>query len=151
MESRVRGVCSGRRWVKDKKLEHDIILTDWQPYHLLPKFINLSDICVNLFRLNRITRDIIPTKIFQYQACGKPVPAYPLPGMDHFLRDEGDGVLYANDFDDAVSTLCAMFRDRDRASHIGRNGHALVNERYSWRGIARTISEELVSVVKKGG
>src|SRR5262249_15136183 len=51
----------------------NVIFTGMQPYSRLPEFIRSSAVCINPFELNGITEKILPTKLFQYLACGKPV------------------------------------------------------------------------------
>src|SRR5437867_5577217 len=62
-----------------------IIFGGLYPYSALPDVIRSSDVCINPFELNGITRNILPTKLFQYLACGKPVVATRLPGTVPFL------------------------------------------------------------------
>lgn len=129
--------------IHKNNMEESIILTDWQPYELLPDFINLSDICINLFGINSITRDIIPTKLFQYLSCAKPVVAFPLPGTMEILRGEQDGIVYAKDNNDALNIIIDLLKNRTKIQRIGENGYRLVKERYDWEKIANDI---LVSV-----
>src|SRR5207247_11395214 len=74
----------------------NIVFTGLQPYSLLPDIIRSSDICINPFELNAITRDILPNKIFQYLAIGKPFVATRLPGTERFLSGEEDAGLYTS-------------------------------------------------------
>jgi glycosyltransferase involved in cell wall biosynthesis len=82
-----------KQLVRDLKLEDSVILTGFQPYEMMPQYINLADICINPFQVNDTTRDIMPGKILQYLACGKPVIATPLPGMKAVISDEERGVM----------------------------------------------------------
>lgn len=125
--------------IHKNNMEESIILTDWQSYELLPDFINLSDICINLFAINSITCDIIPTKLFQYLSCGKPVVAFPLPGTMDILRGEQDGIVYAKDDNDALNIIIDLLKNRTKIQRIGENGYRLVKERYDWEKIAKDI------------
>jgi glycosyltransferase involved in cell wall biosynthesis len=76
-------------------LEKHIKMAGFINYLDLPDYINLGDICINLFELTDVTRNIIPSKIYQYLACGKPVVATKLPGMmDIFPEGSSKGVFY---------------------------------------------------------
>lgn len=69
-------------------------VTGHMPYEEMPRLINLATVCINPFELNATTELIMPTKILQYMACGKPTLATPLPGMVNTL-DYHDGVCYS--------------------------------------------------------
>ncbi|MCP4349060.1 MAG: glycosyltransferase family 4 protein [Desulfobacterales bacterium] len=125
--------------VQKKNLEKNIILTDWQNYDLLPDFINLSDIGLNLFKINDITRDIIPTKLFQYLACAKPIVAFPLPGTLPILKNEQDGIVYADNSENALNIIIDLFKNHDKAEQIGKNGYHLMNAEYEWKKIAESM------------
>jgi glycosyltransferase involved in cell wall biosynthesis len=53
----------------------------------------MADVCLLYFDLKPITRHIVPIKIYEYMASGKPVLASPLPAV---MRDvpPNHGVLY---------------------------------------------------------
>ena len=128
---------------KKKNLQKNVILAGWQLYQSLPHFINLSHICLNLFKINDITRDIIASKLFQYLACSKPVIIFPLSGTVDILKGEEDGVIYAQDNFDALNLIISMLKDTDRTRQIGENGYNFVRERYDWQRIVESIIENI--------
>ena len=67
--------------IKLAELENEVIITGFQPYQDMPKYINLADVCINSFRVNDITRDIFPGKTVQFLACGKPLVNTSLSGV----------------------------------------------------------------------
>src|SRR5262249_35700198 len=87
-----------------------VIFTGLQPYSLLPDIIHASNVCINPFELNATTRDILPTKIFQYLASGRPVLATELPGMLPFLAGEQHGVVYST-LENFVEGLAGLHDD----------------------------------------
>ncbi len=73
-----------------------LILTGKQPYEKIPEFIAASDICIlPADPKEKIMQDIVPIKMYEYMAMGKPVISTKLPGI---MREfgEGNGVLYAD-------------------------------------------------------
>ncbi len=103
-------------------LNDKIILTDFQPYNLMPLYINLASICINPFLINNTTRDIIPGKIYQYIACGKPVIATPLDGLKSLIPDENSGVVYSDIKDFGQNTII-LLKNSGYAKCIGNNGY----------------------------
>lgn len=124
-----------RRLATETGLGDHVIFTGLQPYDKLPEIIRSVDVCINPFELNDITRDILPTKLFQYLACGKPVLATELPGTKPFLSGEEQGVVYTS-LDEFTESLGDLFEDRDRSVRIGADGERSVREKYDWRRIA---------------
>jgi glycosyltransferase involved in cell wall biosynthesis len=115
----------------------NVIFTGMQPYSSLPEFIRSSDVCINPFELNPITEKILPTKLFQYLGCGRPVVATKLPGTMPFLAGEEDGVVYTRT-EDTVDALIQLLSDRDRRIKLGERGIAAAR-RYDWTQIARQM------------
>lgn len=95
--------------VKKFRLEKQVILTGFQNYEVLPKYINLADICINPFEINPVTDIIFPGKIYQYLACEKPVIATKLSGvLDIFPEKNNNNIFYfsgAEEFFLLVKTL----------------------------------------------
>lgn len=75
--------------IKENHLEKRVILTGFIDYAKLAKYINLADICINPFEINKITNIIFPGKIYQYMACEKPVIATRLEGVTGIFPDDG--------------------------------------------------------------
>src|SRR5262249_3028995 len=88
--------------------------------------------------LNPITRDILPTKLFQYLACNKPVVATPLPGTIPFLSGEEHGIVYCSQesFVDHVSDLLS---NPERRELLGSKGVAVTTASYDWKRIAQIM------------
>lgn len=137
-----------RRIAISKGLENNMILTGFQPYELMPQYIDLADICINPFQINNATRDIIPGKIYQYLACAKPVLATPLEGMKSLLPNENYGVVYSN-IDELAQNTIALLKDDGYAKGIGRNGYQYCIENNERNKIAHELEEILLKEVNR--
>src|SRR5215831_9384812 len=122
----------------------NVVFTGMQPYSALPDFIRSSDVCINPFELNSITEKILPTKLFQYLACGKPVVATRLPGTIPFLADEEDGIIYAETAD-TVNVLIQLLSDPQRCRRLGERG-VVAARRFDWVEIARQMASWLAEL-----
>jgi glycosyltransferase involved in cell wall biosynthesis len=86
--------------VKTNNLSDSVIFTGFIQYEKLSDYLNLADICINPFEINKITDIIFPSKIYQYLACRKPVIATRLPGLiDLFPDDKGKNNIYYFDLE----------------------------------------------------
>lgn len=137
-----------KKLIKDLKLTKHIIVTGYQPYEMMPQYINLADICINPFRINDTTRDIMPGKILQYLACAKPVLSTPLPGMKAIMPDERYGVIYS-DIDDFAENTVKLLRDDEKIRTVGEEGRVYVKKNHDWNEIARKLEEILLKEVSR--
>ncbi len=118
-----------------------VIFTGMQPYSILPDVIRSSDVCINPFELNDVTRNILPTKLFQYMTCAKPVLATALPGTMTFLSGEGEGIVYA-ELDEFNNQLITLLSDAKKREMLGQHGRQAALK-YDWHSIAETLSSWL--------
>lgn len=81
--------------IKKDNIDNNVIMTGFVQYEKLAHYLNLSDICINPFEINKITDIIFPGKIYQYLACEKPVIATKLSGLiDIFPNNNGKNNIY---------------------------------------------------------
>jgi glycosyltransferase involved in cell wall biosynthesis len=126
-----------RRLTVERDLQDAVIFAGFRPYTRLPDIVRCSEICINPFELNETTAKILPTKLFQYLACGKPVVATELPGTLPFLSGEEHGVVYAS-LDQFVDRLSELLSDALRRRTLGERGVAVARQ-YEWKRIAETM------------
>lgn len=97
----------GDLWDTLQKIRHDhgmeniIIMEPWVPFSEVPKYICASDICILPAYKNDIMMNIVPIKMYEYMAAGKPVIATRLSGLVKEFG-EGNGVLYADTSEDVL-------------------------------------------------
>jgi len=73
-----------------------VILTGKQPFGRIPELIATADVCLLPAYNNETMRDIVPIKLYEYMAMGRPVVSTELPGvMREFGR--GNGVTYVSE------------------------------------------------------
>jgi glycosyltransferase involved in cell wall biosynthesis len=114
--------------MRDSALGDRLVLTGRVPYQRIPALLAAADICLLPFRTVPATEHIVPIKLYEYMAGGKPVIAAPLPGV---RRDVGDdnGVVYAP-AEEQVATALTI---RDRAAGLGRRARAFVEAHCDWK------------------
>ena len=67
---------------KKFNMEHELILTDKKPYDNIPEFIAAADVCIiPAYSDELIMQEIVPIKVYEYMAMGKPVLTTHLPGI----------------------------------------------------------------------
>jgi glycosyltransferase involved in cell wall biosynthesis len=123
-------------------VKDSIVFAGLHPYSALPDIIRSSDVCINPFELNSITRDILPTKLFQYLACAKPVVATRLPGTIPFLAGEEHGMVYCA-LEDFVDCIADLLDAPARCQDLGHKGGQVTRANYEWTRIAEKTVQVL--------
>ena len=88
-------------------LDNRLITVEWSPYEEVPKYLAASDICILPAYKNDIMMNIVPIKMYEYMAAGKPVIATKLPGiMKEFGED--NGVVYVGGPEDVLRKVVEL-------------------------------------------
>ena len=123
-----------------------MILTNFKPQHEIPKFISLADVCINPFEINKITDSIIPIKIFEYLACGKPVLSTPLKGTVVLLPKEDFGIIYSS-YDSFVENLSDLLVNTEKLEELGNKGLDYVIKNHDWNILADSLLKKFESMI----
>jgi glycosyltransferase involved in cell wall biosynthesis len=128
---------AGQVGVSDK-----IIFTGMVPYRDVPLYINASDICAAPFAANRDEKvGLSPLKMYEYMACGKPVVASRISGLE-MLEDSGAGILVEPESPLALAqTILRLLQNKELNQQMGRSGRKYVVENRSWASVARKVAE----------
>lgn len=117
------------------------IFTGTVDYEQIPLHINISDICVLPKR--RLKSGYSPLKLYEYMACGKPVIASRVEGLE-FIESEGVGLLIdpenMKSFKGAISSLIENSVKRE---DMGRRGLQIANNRFNWDSRVANIEKIL--------
>ena len=133
--------------VKKKKLELDVILTGFKPQQELPRYIALGDLCLNSFEINYVTNRILPTKILEYFACGKPVLSTSLKGTKELLPNEDYGIVYSTS-DNFVNTISELLLNDQKLHDLGKKAYAYVTKNHDWKILSENILKEFEKLIK---
>ena len=129
---------------EENHLESNLILTGKQPYEKIPEYIAASDICIlPADPKEKIMQDIVPIKMYEYMAVGKPVICTKLPGIMCEFGNE-NGVLYVESPEMILTTAYAIASDGSIKKH-GRNARAFVRN-LGWNSITDTFERTIKDV-----
>ena len=119
-----------------------LFLAGWQPYEKIPEYVAASDICLLPAHDNEIMRNIVPIKMYEYLACGKPVIATKLPGiMKEF--GEGNGVFYVGQSEEVIQKAVELCGNNRLMKEEGAKARDFV-KKYSWD----KITDEFENLLK---
>jgi glycosyltransferase involved in cell wall biosynthesis len=128
-------------------LRGKIILTGKRPYEEIPQLLAAADVCLLPSLLNETTKDIVPMKVYEYLAAGKPVIVSDLPG----LRTEfgfGNGILYGQDPEEVFKMALDLADDLQTARELGQNSRRYAEENADWDKTTRQLAAILFSTIK---
>ena len=134
--------------VVDRGLKDKVILTGFQPYEMVPGYITIADVCINPFQLNEITKDVLPMKVLQYLACGKPVTNTLLPGLKSVFPDESCGIRYSKDIPEMVRDTINLLRNQDELHRLGQNGREYIKKHHDLDEIAKHLEETITTLIQ---
>jgi glycosyltransferase involved in cell wall biosynthesis len=135
------------RLVREKKMDCAVYVTGFVPQNEIPRYLALADLCINPFHVNYVTNRILPTKILEYFACGKPVLSTPLQGTKELLPSEDYGITYATS-DEFVSSIARLLKDKNRLQKMGQQGYMYVKNNHDWNMLTKKLLAHFDTLIK---
>jgi len=116
--------------VSGRGLSGQFIFTGAVDHDVIQIYINISDICVIPKR--RLRSGYSPIKLYEYMACGKPVVASKVEGLE-FLELEGAGhVVDPGDLIGLEEAFQDLLTDSQKRKNMGEKGLQIARERFNW-------------------
>ena len=129
-------------------LMNRFVFTGMVPYHEVPVFINMADVCVSPFISERNSAiGLSPLKVFEYMACGKPVVSSNISGLE-FMAEERAGLLVApDDQEELAHGILRVLENSELAKELGENGLRLARSRFAWEAISKNTKKIIDSLL----
>ena len=123
----------------------NVTFEDWLPYANLPDRIRRADILLGVFGTTPKARRVIPNKVFQALACGKPVVTLRAPTYPTQVGEGEVGIIFIaagrpDELADAIGRLAAS---PARLQHHGQASRALYQRHFSFKHIQRQLAAAL--------
>ena len=124
-----------------------IIVEPWQAYDELPSYLAAADICILPALSVDLMKNIVPIKMYEYMAAGKPVIVTRLPGL---VREfgEGHGVVYVDDPRDVVPTALKL-AEAGEIMRLGASARDFVSKN-DWETVADEFERLLRAHIQTG-
>ncbi|PWR72757.1 glycosyltransferase family 4 protein [Methanospirillum lacunae] len=129
---------------KKMNLQKNLILTGKQPFEKISSLIACADICLLPAHDNEIMHDIVPIKMYEYLAMGKPIISTKLYGIMKEFGD-GHGVIYADTPKDVLKVVLNTINNSNLIKE-GKNSRKFV-EKSSWTAITDIFDAKIKEVI----
>jgi len=129
------------RLVKAESLTGSVVFTGTLPREEIPRL--LSESLVGVAPLKRLENleYAVPTKAYEYMACGIPFVGCGCGEIAHLARESGAGVIADNTPEAIAATLSALLDDPEKMEEMGRRGREYVAEHYDRRSVALKLKQ----------
>jgi len=123
-----------------------------QPHERIPEILALADVCLVLLRDSDLFRTVLPTKTFEYMACGKPV-IINVDGQARRVVEEGKAGLYVppGDAGGLMTALEKLRADEALRRSLGSQARTFVEQHYSRQTGARDFLRFFVNLKSRAG
>ncbi len=132
-----------RKMVEEKQLDN-IHFIEWVNYEKLPEYIAEADVCLGIFSDSKKADRVIPNKVFQSLAMGKPVITGRTTGSNecllHLINAFLCNVADAHDLANAITTLK---EDRQLRDRIAQKARETFETRLGERAVKTSIQDAL--------
>ena len=119
----------------------NIIFTGTVPYTQVPKYISCMDACVIPFKLDAVSQNSLPLKLFEYMACEKPVISTKVEGIMAAVQNK---ILYAYNAEEYKNKIIELYNDEELRRKMGLEGRKFVDENYNWSKITPKLEKVLL-------
>jgi len=127
--------------VNHLNISQNYLFTGYVNYETVPLYINASNICVAPFVIERNERiGLSALKLYEYLACGKPVVASKITGIEELLSASNGGISVApEDVCDLGKTIVRLLQDDTLCEKMGISGYEFIRNYHSWKVAATNV------------
>jgi glycosyltransferase involved in cell wall biosynthesis len=130
----------------------DIVFENWIPYPELPARIHRADLMLGIFGATAKASRVIPNKVYQALACGRPVVTLASAAYPAELREQRDcGILWVPPADPAaLAQAVAHCAERKvQLPELGTQARVTYERYFSMVSVRNALSQALAYVAQK--
>lgn len=127
------------------RIEKECIFTGSVSYEKAPFYINSFDVAIAPFIRERNEEiGLSPLKIRDYAACGTPIVASKIKGLE-IIEENNIGILVdPEDEKKMVNAIIILLKNPEVRKEMGERARELAEKEFSWRKIAREILDKVI-------
>jgi len=126
-------------------IDKECIFTGNVPYKMAPVYINTFDIAVAPFIRERNEKiGLSPLKIRDYAACGVPIVASEVKGLE-MVKENNIGILVdPEDEEKLANAIIILLKNPEMHRKMGERARELAEREFSWGKIAEEILDKVI-------
>ena len=114
----------------------------------LHKLLCDSDVCLGIFGTSTKAQAVVPNKVFDALACGRPVITADTPAARECLADGETACLCPpGDADGLATAIATLQADPDLRDRLARAGHSLFQRRFSLNALAEDVAQVVLDTM----
>ena len=123
----------------------DVTFESWLPYAGLPDRIRRADILLGIFGTTPKTLRVIPNKVFQALACGKPVVTCRAPSYPAHLGENAEGMIFIAPGrpDELAAAVARLAAQPARLQYHGQASRMIYERNFSVKHIEQQLAGAL--------
>lgn len=129
-------------------LQERLILTGQRPFEEMPALLSAADIAILPAASNKVMKHIIPIKVYEYLAAGKPIISTRQPAMEREFR--GSDVVHFVDEPEAIPGASIPLMKSASSSEITARARKLV-ERNGLQQVVTDFERRLADQLRRDG
>lgn len=133
-----------KRLAEEYDVSENVIFAGHVPYKDIPEFIAMMDVCVIPFKLDSVSINSLPLKLFEYMACGKPVISTRLPNIEMLAKNN---VIYADNDQEFENAILELYAHPTEITKLSINGIEIAKSN-SWERILNKFNHILIEEYK---
>lgn len=141
---------------KDEMVEHaqklgltNITFMDVVPHSLVPTILAAGDVCLAHVRKASITEGILPIKMFEAMACGRPIVLAVDGEARRIAEQEAGAAIFVEPENAAAlaSAILDLYEHPDLAAALGSRGRAYVKARYDYDQLTEVLDARIAQLL----
>ena len=134
--------------LKKKMNLEQVIFLDKQQRELMPFFISSMDVCLVPLIKHNLFLNALPSKMFEYMACEKPVIVSIDGEARNLIETSGTGLFVEpEDVPAMKSAILKLYHDRQLCREMGQKGREWVSHHFSRKEIAEAFEKKLNKLI----
>jgi len=124
------------------KTSDKIIVIGKVPYSEIPSLLSMADVCILPAYNIEVMQDIVPIKIYEYLASGKPVLSTELPGIKEEFGIDG-GIIFVKDNYDLIKHANYLMNDKIYKKYSSKAVNSIKSN--DWSNITSIFEDLLIN------
>jgi len=133
------------RRLREERLGDRLILAGAQPVERMPQFVAAADMCLLPAHRNATMAHVVPAKIYEYLAGGKPVLASALAGLRVEFGDNS-GIRYVDNAEQLLSVANELAANPLERGRLGAQARRTVEVSGTWCHVTEQFAQTLRAV-----